>query len=208
MNRLSAGIGSIFYDHHFPMTVLVITLLFSAHGSAANTKAVTIVTPDSSWSNSRSESKSYEEGVDGQGYIKCEANKVMVGREHDGDENGNTRHKCASLKQNDTPLTVNTKLEYTAKYDNESREYKFACPTNEVMTGRGHYHDENGPTWYFCGKVIDAWGDPMQVGNRTWTDDIKESNSSYTCPANTVMTGRGHRGDENGWTQYQCATLY
>ncbi|PBI97453.1 hypothetical protein BSG18_55710 [Pseudomonas ogarae] len=208
MSRLSARIKSTVDDHHFFMVALVMMLLFSrAHASAAETKASTIVTPDSSWSSSISESKTYE-GGDGLGYIKCAPNKVMVGREHDEDENGNTRHKCASLNQNDTPLSVNTKPEHTAKYDDEFVEYKFACPTNEVMTGRGHYYDEHGPTWYFCGTVTDAWGDPMQVGNRSWTDDIKESDSSYTCPSGTVMTGRGHRDDENGWTQYQCATLY
>lgn len=32
---------------------------------------------------------------------------------------------------------------------------------------------------------------------RTTTAGIKEKGSNFTCPANTVMTGRYHKGDEN-----------
>lgn len=35
----------------------------------------------------------------------------------------------------------------------------------------------------------------------------KESNSEFICPEGTVMTGRMHRGDDNGPTQYEYATL-
>lgn len=36
---------------------------------------------------------------------------------------------------------------------------------------------------------------------------IKESNSTFTCPAGTVMVGRRHKGDENGDTYYKTAPL-
>jgi len=42
---------------------------------------------------------------------------------------------------------------------------------------------------------------------RTTSQSMKESNSSFLCPTNTVMTGRYHSGDENGQTQYEYATL-
>lgn len=42
---------------------------------------------------------------------------------------------------------------------------------------------------------------------RTQTSAIKEKNSSFLCPSNTVLTGRRHKGDENGSTQYEYATL-
>ncbi|WP_211230853.1 hypothetical protein [Pseudomonas parafulva] len=40
-----------------------------------------------------------------------------------------------------------------------------------------------------------------------WSEDIGENWSYYECPVGQVMTGRRHKGDENGNTAYQCATL-
>lgn len=42
---------------------------------------------------------------------------------------------------------------------------------------------------------------------RTVRAGIKESDSYFLCPTNTVMTGRYHKDDENGQTQYEYATL-
>ena len=42
---------------------------------------------------------------------------------------------------------------------------------------------------------------------RTVTSGMKESGSYFLCPSNTVMTGRYHKGYENGQTQYEYATL-
>ena len=42
---------------------------------------------------------------------------------------------------------------------------------------------------------------------RIQSDLIKESGSKFLCPNNTVLTGRWHKGDENGKTQYEYATL-
>lgn len=43
---------------------------------------------------------------------------------------------------------------------------------------------------------------------RTKSAAIKESSGvEYLCPTNTVLTGRYHKGDENGQTQYEYATL-
>lgn len=43
--------------------------------------------------------------------------------------------------------------------------------------------------------------------SRTVTAGMKESESYFLCPTNTVMTGRFHQGDENKNTQYEYATL-
>lgn len=43
---------------------------------------------------------------------------------------------------------------------------------------------------------------------RTKSTSIKESSGvEFLCPNNTVLTGRYHKGDENGQTQYEYATL-
>ncbi|WP_344982428.1 hypothetical protein, partial [Streptosporangium fragile] len=39
-----------------------------------------------------------------------------------------------------------------------------------------------------------------------WT--MRESNSRLVCPANEVMIGRSHYGDENGYTTYYCGRIY
>lgn len=42
---------------------------------------------------------------------------------------------------------------------------------------------------------------------RTNSSSMGESNSTFLCPSNTVLTGRKHSGDENGQTIYEYATL-
>ena len=42
---------------------------------------------------------------------------------------------------------------------------------------------------------------------RKRTDAIKEKNSYFLCPSNTVLTGRCHSGDENGKTRYQTGIV-
>lgn len=45
-------------------------------------------------------------------------------------------------------------------------------------------------------------------GKRFESASIKESDGkTFQCPENTVLTGRYHSGDENGYTVYQYATL-
>ncbi|MBB2914397.1 hypothetical protein FHS43_005709 [Streptosporangium becharense] len=40
------------------------------------------------------------------------------------------------------------------------------------------------------------------------TSTVKESSGAwFTCPANQVMTGRKHSGDENGYTTYSCSRI-
>ncbi|MBO3750521.1 hypothetical protein J5X84_30975 [Streptosporangiaceae bacterium NEAU-GS5] len=39
------------------------------------------------------------------------------------------------------------------------------------------------------------------------TTEVKESNSTFLCPPNQVLTSRQHIGDENGRTQYTCSRI-
>ena len=215
MKRLPVRMPSII-NNHFHLALWITTLLLSGcmntDNTPAETKAPVTVTPGS-WSQGKTESRTYplSIGSNGLGFIQCPANTVMIGRQHAGDENGPTKHLCASLVQNGKAVEVTPPAgdSFTGKIEDESRDHRYECPPPTIMTGRGHYHDEKGPTWYMCGTAKGgAFGDTLQPANRVWTGDIKESESNYTCPAGQVMTGRGHRGDENGWTIYQCATLY
>ena len=42
---------------------------------------------------------------------------------------------------------------------------------------------------------------------RKRTDGIKEKNSYFLCPSNTVLTGRCHSGDVNGISEYKFSGL-
>lgn len=85
------------------------------------------------------------------------------------------------------------------------------CAANTVMTGREHKGDETGSTRHQCARVTQE-GHSATVGKPEWSIPINESDREgegfyFSCPRNTVMTGRSHDGDENGDTQYACATL-
>ena len=90
----------------------------------------------------------------------------------------------------------------------------FLCPTNTVMTGRYHKGDENGQTQYEYAtlKAVDANGNivagTITVEDVKWDSSIKESSGGgYDAPANRVIVGRKHDGDENGQTQYATAII-
>ncbi|MCP5118825.1 MAG: hypothetical protein GY953_49060 [bacterium] len=90
----------------------------------------------------------------------------------------------------------------------ESAGKEFICPADQVLTGRKHNGDENGNTKYYCCDAVLTSGAATREEGE-WSDKIKESDGvKYECPANTVMAGRKHNGDENGNTKYYCAPLY
>ncbi|WBM45313.1 MULTISPECIES: hypothetical protein [Pseudomonas] len=118
--------------------------------------------------------------------------------------------------------------------DWESFEYRyFTCPVDQVMVGRGHAYqkyddtddtgndrgDENGRTDYRCAKLYEgvvSESNRISVLPGKWTDPITEDGSDhhgdehdgyFNCPANEVLVGRAHRGDERNLTRYQCAKL-
>ncbi|MEV4383621.1 hypothetical protein [Streptosporangium sp. NPDC049644] len=89
----------------------------------------------------------------------------------------------------------------------EGRNVQFTCPTNQVMTSRGHHGDENGLTRYACSRVL-VNGQEVQVSMGGWDQGKKESASTFVAPENQVVVGRWHEGDENGTTRYRTAALY
>lgn len=148
----------------------------------------------------------------GSGY-DAPANRVIVGRKHTGDENGQTSYATAVIKIDgkSTVLQEGT----TSTSIKESSGIWFKTDANRVMTGRHHSGDENGRTYYTSARVVipSSSTGPAPSGTiivphtRGQSATMQESKSSFTCPSGTVMTGRSHTGDENGTTQYEYSTL-
>lgn len=100
--------------------------------------------------------------------------------------------------------------------------HKYICPSDEaldfqqVLVGRSHFGDENKSTYYRCAKLILHKEEQAPQLAHYDRDDIitsgpiKESDhyNGYTCPANHLMVGQEHSGDENGTTTYYCARFY
>lgn len=139
----------------------------------------------------------------GSNYI-CPNGEIMVGRRHQGDENGDTRYQCAKITYSGIPVAVG---QGTWSHNiKESDGVFFQCPQNFVMIGRRHKGDENGKTSYLCAPLtLSGYG--LTLTPQSWSDPIKEADSSYTCPPSQLMIGRWHKGDENGDTRYLCASL-
>ena len=76
---------------------------------------------------------------------------IIVGRKHDGDENGQTAFKIAQVK-------VDGKI---ASWDDylgsgeikESSGTWWTAPSGKVMVGERHKGDENGRTYYYSGRI-------------------------------------------------------
>lgn len=165
----------------------------------------TITVEDVKWDSSIKESS-------GNGY-DAPANRVIVGRQHKGDENGQTQYATAIIKIDGKTTTLEEGI--NSPSIKESSGIWFKTDENRVMTGRHHSGDENGQTYYTSAKVTINYSstEPAPEGTiivpnvRTESANMKESGSSFMCPSGTIMTGRAHTGDENGNTQYEYSTL-
>ncbi|MFB4394944.1 MULTISPECIES: hypothetical protein [unclassified Pseudomonas] len=164
-----------------------------AHSPVKPQGAATI-TPDRDWSAWQKESASD---------LKCGEGKVLIGREHQGDENADSRILCATVIQFE-PLK---KFNETLGESLPSNNFDFTCPSPKVVTGRSSEGDENGTTQFQCAEFRDAWGDALRP-IKTRTIEGKESSHQLTCDENEVVIGSGHSGDENGVTTYHCAKLF
>ena len=80
-------------------------------------------------------------------YFVCPMNKIMTGRAHDGDENGQTRYECATASRAGRDLTV-TLQAWSDEIGEANSVYN--CPAGQFLVGRWHKDDENGPTKYRC----------------------------------------------------------
>ncbi|MER7130202.1 hypothetical protein [Streptosporangium saharense] len=43
---------------------------------------------------------------------------------------------------------------------------------------------------------------------RIYQETVLERADAFSCPANQVLTGRSHIGDENAWTTYYCSWIF
>ena len=148
------------------------------------------------------------------GEYNASTNRVIVGRKHYGDENGNTVYITAVVKYNGIQATVTNGVQ--SQMIKESAGIWFNTDSRRVITGRYHLGDENGMTYYKSAELrvfIDTTekapeGTTIVPDRRTESTYVKESSgSAFICPAGTVMTGRIHLGDENEQTAYEYATL-
>ncbi|QXI35050.1 hypothetical protein [Pseudomonas promysalinigenes] len=89
-------------------------------------------------------------------YFTCPINTVMTGRQHTGDENGNTRYQCASLVDaNNGRIVLVEPTQWSPEFEESSKIYE-TCPTNQIMIGRAHKNDEKGETRYLCATLRPA----------------------------------------------------
>lgn len=81
----------------------------------------------------------------------CSSGQAMVGRWHNKDENGPTKYNCCNLI-NDAGQVLPD--DTTCYWSNSSRQSKsdLQCKAGEIMRGRSHQGDENGPTEIYCCK--------------------------------------------------------
>lgn len=156
------------------------------------------------WSDSFKESSGND--------FQAGTNRVLVGRKHSGDENGRTQYATAIVKIGGIQAIVTDTL--VSEEFKESTAKWFVSDDERFLIGRYHKGDENGKTKYTTGKLIVYIGDdPAPKGTIIIPDKrnreifSSESDSSFLCPSNTVLTGRSHLGDENGRTSYEYASL-
>lgn len=84
-------------------------------------------------------------------WVNAPANKILTGRSHYGDENENTSYYVSTVSVRGLSAAV-VDIVTSGPYKESSGVY-FECPDSRVMTGRFHYGDENGDTYYRCGRL-------------------------------------------------------
>lgn len=90
-------------------------------------------------------------------YFTCPTDSILIGRDHQGDENGLTNYTCAEFYINEIDEDkVNRLIVEPGPWAEESvkeSDSDFKCASDEVMIGRAHKSDENGDTVYRCAKL-------------------------------------------------------
>lgn len=153
-------------------------------------------------------------------WFVTETKRVLVGRMHSGDENGETYYISAILETNSADMEPAPDGTIIIPFIRmESAPFKesdsfFMCPENNVITGRYHSGDENGTTIYQYatlraiapnGDVIDGH---ISIEFNGWINVTNESSGiGFDAPVNKVIIGRRHYGDENASTQYAIGTV-
>ena len=171
-----------------------------------------ITTENHKWSDWVQESGKKSKGLS---EFICPLNTVITGREHSGDENGETRYRYSEIFMaiNGNKIKLFTTDSFTTEKIKESSANWSSSPENKAMTGRYHKGDENGDTNYTYSFIYQD-DQSITTENHKWSDWVQESGkkskglSEFICPLNTVITGREHSGDENGETRYRYSEIF
>lgn len=158
--------------------------------------------------NVRSFSQSMKES---KSYFLCPVNCVITGRHHVGDENGQTTYEYSTLKAVDKDgksvsgiITVEDVQWHTSIKESFGR---FEAPINRVIVGRKHDGDENGKTQYAT-ALVKLNGEGTTVLDSGSTLISKESSGEwFKSDATSVLIGRYHNRDENGYTYYYTGKI-
>ncbi|WP_329181645.1 hypothetical protein [Streptomyces sp. NBC_01477] len=94
------------------------------------------------WTNGQKESTSS---------FTAPEDEVIIGRQHSGDENGNTSYRTAYLTYQGRELTLQN--QHTVGPYRESSSSSTAA-AGELMVGRSHSGDENGNTYYQYAALV------------------------------------------------------
>lgn len=135
--------------------------------------------------------------------VTCPTNMVLTGRSHHGDEEALTTYTCSFVLINGEQARV-----YLSEWSARQKESRadFSAPDHRAVAARWHEGDENGYTRYRTATMY--WrGQQVLLANGEVSDPYRESDHDWQAPANTVMTGRKHTGDENGTSYYRFATV-
>jgi hypothetical protein len=135
--------------------------------------------------------------------VECPADQVLLGRAHSGDENGLTTYYCGLILIDGQTVQVSPPTWSASQRESGSF---FAAPPNQVLVGRQHSGDENGPTRYATASMS-AGGRTVELTSYHWTPGQRESSSYSKAGPHEVMVARQHSGDENGQTHYQYAQI-
>ncbi|MCB9759687.1 MAG: hypothetical protein H6739_07580 [Alphaproteobacteria bacterium] len=140
----------------------------------------------------------------------CPGADLMVGMKHSGDENGTTWYYVAPVSVAGNTVYTTDVVETTVSDESAGVYVVAAQVKRQVMVGRQHSDDENGSTTYWFANLYVA-GQPdwrLVMGPPRWSAPQKQSSCDFKCPPGFVLTGRQHRGDENGNTVFEYAPIY
>ncbi|MFG2623153.1 hypothetical protein ACGFXC_36650 [Streptomyces sp. NPDC048507] len=89
----------------------------------------------------------------------------------------------------------------------ESDGVEFVAPDGKVIVGREHKGDEMGKTRYCYADLLAPSGSKLTVTPGEWTALERENSHSAQAPADHILVGRVHQGDERGRTRYLFGTV-
>jgi len=160
-----------------------------------------------------------ESGSDEGGYSSFVApeGQVLVGQNHEGDENGTTWYETGYVVLDNgivsSVCSISLDSSGWISVGCESGKgtamghSQFVCPKGSVLMGRKHIGGKHGETLYRYGRItcLGMLCETYDVSD--WIYAGKESSAKFTSPDGSVMVGRKHKGDENGDTWYKVARV-